>query len=89
MLNGKKLNCDMDGMNYLFATSNTYGGPDKFSLASYIMDGKAQVRVPTAGEWVVSVMVRKDVKPDNELKHLVEKCQTIYYGATVSLTVKP
>ena len=89
MLNGKKLNCDMDGMNYLFATSNTYGGPDKFFLASYIMDGKAQVRVPTAGEWVVSVMVRKEVKPDNELKHLVEKCQTIYYGATVSLSVKP
>ena len=89
MLNAKKLNCDMDGMNYLFATSNTYGGPDKFSLSSYIMDGKAQIRVPTSGEWVVSVMVRKEVKPDNELKHLVEKCQTIYYGATVSLTVKP
>jgi len=47
-LNGTKLNCDMHGMNYLFATSNTYGGPDKFSLCSYIMDGKAQIRIPTA-----------------------------------------
>jgi uncharacterized GH25 family protein len=89
VLNGKKLNCDMDGMNYLFATSNTYGGPDGFSLSSNIMDGKAQIRVPTAGEWVVSVMVRKEVKPDNELKDLAGKCRTIYYGSSVSLTVRP
>lgn len=88
-LKGKKLNCDMNGMNYLMATSNTYGGPDKFSLCSYIMDGKAQIRVPTAGQWVVSVMVRKEVTTDNELKELVKKCKTVYYGATISLSVKP
>lgn len=88
-LKGKKLTCDMDGMNYLMATSNTYGGPDKFMLCSHLFDGKAQMRVPTAGQWVVSVMVRKEVKPDNELKELVKKCQIVYYGATISLSVKP
>jgi uncharacterized GH25 family protein len=88
-LNGKKLNCGMDGMYYLMGTSNTYGGPDGFSLCAYIMDGKAQVRIPTAGEWVVSVMVKKEVTPRNELKDLVGKCTTVYYGASVSMTATP
>lgn len=88
-LKGKKLNCSMNAINYLLATSNTYGGPDQFMLASYIMDGKAQIRVPTAGSWVFSVLVKKQVTPDNELKDLVKKCTTVYYGATISMTVKP
>ncbi|SDU29427.1 MULTISPECIES: DUF4198 domain-containing protein [Desulfobacula] len=88
-LNGKKLNCDMDGMNYLLAKSNTYGVPDGFMLSAYIMDGKARVRIPTAGEWVVIVMVQKEVTPENELKDLVGKCTMVHYGATVSMNVKP
>ena len=88
-LNGTKLNCDMHGMNYLFATSNTYRGPDKFSLCSYIMDGKAQIRIPTAGQWVINVLVKKEVKKDNELKDLYGKCESIYYGSSVSINVTP
>lgn len=88
-LKGKKLNCDMDGMNYLFAVSNTCGGLDKFMFASFIFGGKAQIRVPTAGEWVISVMVKKMVSPENELKDLVGQCRSVYYGATISLNVKP
>ncbi|WP_321494228.1 DUF4198 domain-containing protein [uncultured Desulfobacter sp.] len=88
-LKGKPLTCDMQGMNYLHMTSNTFGGPDKYMLAAYIMDGKAQIRVPTPGAWVASVMVKKVVTKDNELKDLASKCQSIYYGSTVSFTAKP
>ncbi|MCG8553045.1 MAG: DUF4198 domain-containing protein [Desulfobacterales bacterium] len=88
-LNGKPLTCDMKGMNYLHMTSNTFGGPDQYMLTAYIMEGKAQIRVPTAGAWMASVTVKKEVTKDNDLKNLVKKCQSIYYGATVSFTAKP
>ncbi|MEH0020172.1 MAG: DUF4198 domain-containing protein [Desulfobacter sp.] len=88
-LKGQPVTSDMDATNFLHMTSNTYGGPDRYMLAAYILDGKAQIRVPTTGEWVASVIVKKDVRPDNELKHLVKKCQNIYYGATVSFNARP
>nr|WP_319494467.1 DUF4198 domain-containing protein [uncultured Desulfobacter sp.] len=88
-LNGKPLTCDMKGMNYLHMTSNTFGGPDKYMLTAYIMDGKAQIRVPTPGAWMASVTVKKVVSKDNELKNLVNKCRSIYYGSTVSFSAKP
>lgn len=88
-LNGKPLTCDMKGMNYLHMTSDTFGGPDNYMLTAYIMDGKAQIRVPTPGAWRASVTVKKVVTKDNALKALIKKCQSIYYGATVSFTAKP
>jgi len=88
-LKGKKLNCDMDGMNILNASSNAFGGPDHFCLASNIMDGKAQFRIPVAGAWRISTMVRKEVTADNELKDLQGKCTTVYYSSTLTLKAKP
>lgn len=88
-LKGKPLTCDMQGMNFLHMTSNTFGGPDKYMLTAYIMDGKAQIRVPTPGAWTASVTVKNVVTKDNELKELAKKCQSIYYGATVSFTANP
>ncbi|WP_320044279.1 DUF4198 domain-containing protein [uncultured Desulfobacter sp.] len=88
-LNGKPLTCDMKGMNYLHMTSNTFGGPDQYMLTAYVMDGKAQIRVPTPGAWRASVTVKKEVTKDNDLKALVKKCRSIYYGASVSFTAKP
>ena len=88
-LNGKPVTSDMEGVNYLHMTSNTFGGPDKYMLAAYVFEGKAQIHVPTTGAWVASVMLKKDVSPDNELKHLAKKCKNIYYGATVSFNAHP
>lgn len=89
MLKGKPVTSDMEAMNFLHMTSNTFGGPDRYMLAAYVLDGKAQIRVPTAGEWVASVIIKKDVRPNNELKHLANKCKSIYYGATVSFNARP
>ena len=88
-LKGTPLTCDMKGMNYLHMTSNTFGGPDKYMLSAYIMNGKAQIRVPTPGAWRASVSVEKMVTEDNEFKQLAKKCRSINYAASVSFTAKP
>jgi uncharacterized GH25 family protein len=86
---GKPFSCGPDGIEYITATSNSFGGPDGFFLSAYIMNGKAQFRMPAAGQWVANVYVRQDVNPENHLKELVGKCTTVYYAGTISFNVKP
>ena len=86
---GKPLSSGADSIQYLTATSNSFGGPDNFFLAAYIMNGKAQFRMPAAGQWVVNVYVKQDVTPESDLKELVGKCTTVYYAGTISFNVKP
>ncbi len=85
---GKPLS-STDKIELMTAASNTFGGPDNFFLAAYIMDGKAQFRMPAAGQWVVNVYVMQEVTPDNELKHLAGKCNRVWFAATISFNVKP
>ena len=86
---GKPFSCGIDTIEYITAMSNSFGGPDGFFLSAYIMNGKAQFRMPTAGQWVVNVYVRQDVTPESNLKKLVGKCTTVCYGSTISFNVKP
>ena len=86
---GKPLSSGADSIQYLTATSNSFGGPDNFFLAAYIMNGKAQFRMPAAGQWVANVYVKQDVTPESNLKNLVGKCTTVYYAGTISFNVKP
>lgn len=86
---GKPFSCTNDKIEYMTATSNSFGGPDSFFLAAYIMNGKAQFRMPAAGQWVVNVYVRQDVTPESDLKELVGKYTTVYYAGTISFNVKP
>ena len=86
---GKPFSCGPSGIEYITATSNSFGGPDGFFLSAYIMNGKAQFRMPAAGQWVVNVYVKQDVTPESDLKKLVGKCTTVYYAGTISFNVKP
>ena len=86
---GKPFSCGPGGIEYITATSNSFGGPDGFFLSAYIMNGKAQFRMPAAGQWVANVYVRQDVTPESNLKKLVGKCTTVYYAGTISFNVKP
>ena len=88
-LKGEPVTCDMHGMHYIIAISNTFGYPDKCMMAAYIRDGKSQIRIPAAGEWRCLVLLEKKVTPDNALKSLIKKCQSVYYMATVSFNVNP
>jgi uncharacterized GH25 family protein len=86
---GKPLSSGADSIQYLTATSNSFGGPDNFFLSAYIMNGRAQFRMPAAGQWVANVYVKQDVTPESDLKELVGKCTTVYYAGTISFNVKP
>lgn len=86
---GKPFSCGPGGIEYITATSNSFGGPDGFFLAAYIMNGKAQFRMPAAGQWVANIYVRQDVTPESNLKDLVGKCTMVYYAGTISFNVKP
>jgi uncharacterized GH25 family protein len=86
---GKPFSCGPGGAEYMTATSNSFGGPNGFFLSAYIMNGKAQFRMPAAGQWVANVYVKQDVTPESDLKELVGKCTTVYYAGTISFNVKP
>ncbi len=73
----------------LEATSNTFGGPDKYYLGASVYGGKAQFRFPTPGQWVVSINIKQEVDKDPALTHLKEKCKQVLYCASISLTVYP
>ena len=79
----------IDSIEYITARSNTYGGPDGFFLSAEIYNGKAQFRMPTAGQWLVQLYVRQEVTPENDLKELADKCTTVFYSASISFNVKP
>ena len=85
---GKPFSCTTKA-EYITATSNSFGGPDGFFLSAYIMNGKAQFRMPAAGQWVANVYVRQEVTPKSDLQDLVGKCTTVYYAGTISFNVKP
>ena len=87
---GKSLNTNpAQGIEYITAMSNTFGGPDKFTLSSVVFGGKGSFRMPSAGQWVVNVYTRQTVSPDNRLKHLVGKCTMVMYSSSISFNVKP
>ena len=87
---GKPLATEGMDIQFVTATSNSFGGPDKFSLMSYLDDkGKAQFRIPAAGEWLVTIYVMRPVAKDPSLADLKDKTQMIIYMATMTVTVKP
>ncbi len=71
------------------ATSNTFGGPNKYYLGANVYGGKAQFRFPTPGQWVVSINIQQDVAKDDSLDSLKGKCLQVLYNASISLTVYP
>jgi len=87
---GKRLSTSPEiSIEYITAVSNSFGGPDKFLLASVIFGGKGQFRMPAAGNWLINVYTRQEVKPDNELKDLVKKCDVALFSSSLTFNVKP
>lgn len=85
---GEPLTVSAKSMEYITAASNSFGQPDGFALFSYIMEGKAQFRVQSAGQWVISVSHKDDVTEDGPLKDLYGKASQVYHGASLTFTVK-
>ena len=75
-------------IEYITAHSSSFGQSDNFSLFSYLMKGKAQFRVQSSGQWMISVSHEGDVTKDGELKDLYGKTDIVYHGATLTFNVK-
>lgn len=86
---GKPVNVTPNAIRSMSCTSNTFGGPDKFYLGTYIYNGIAQFRMPTPGQWVANVLYSQDVEKDPTLSDLKGKCHTVYTGSTIGFNVKP
>jgi len=86
---GKPVTTDSNAINYMTLTSDTFGGPDGFFLSSYIMNGKAQFRIPANGHWVANVYIAQDVDKNESLAKLAKQCSKVFSGATVSFTANP
>ena len=74
-------------MEYITASSNTFGQKEKFSLLSYIVDGKAQIRVQNKGQWLISTTHKEEVQNNVKLKHLKNKVKTIEETTTLTFIV--
>jgi len=85
---GKPLSVNAKSMEFITAMSNSFGQNDEFSLFSYIKEGKAQFRVQTVGQWIVSCNHKDDVTKDGDLKDLYGKVNSLYNGATLTFNVK-
>ncbi|WP_147820746.1 DUF4198 domain-containing protein [Salidesulfovibrio onnuriiensis] len=86
---GKPVSADAKAMHSMTCTSNTFGGPDKFHLDSYLMNGEAQFRMPSAGQWVANVYYKQEVAGSPQLENEKGKCTVIYTAGTIGFTVKP
>lgn len=86
---GQPVNISVGNIQTMTCESNVFGGPDKFHLASYIVNGQAQFRMPAAGQWVANVYYHLSVPGNPQLKEMQGKCQDIYIAGAVAFTVKP
>ncbi|PIE74647.1 MAG: nickel transporter [Deltaproteobacteria bacterium] len=85
---GTPLSATAKSIDYITAHSDSFGQSDGFMLFSYLMDGKAQFRVQSAGQWIISVTHKDDVTKDGPLKALFGKAEQVYNSATLTFTVK-
>lgn len=85
---GKPLTATAKSIEYITAHSSSFGQSDGFFLCSYIMEGKAQFRVQSAGQWMISVNHKDDVTPDGPLKDLYGKADQVYHAASLTFTLK-
>lgn len=88
LFHGQPLTATAKSIEYITAHGTGFGQSDGFALFSYIKNGRAQFRVQSAGQWMISVSHKDDVTPDGPLKDLVGKADQVYHGASLTFTVK-
>lgn len=85
---GKPLNVTARSMEYITAHSSSFGQSDGFALISYIVNGRAQFRIQTAGQWMIGVYHKDDVTEDGPLQDLWGKAEQVYHGASLTFNVR-
>jgi len=69
------------------AQSGTFGQEDGFALQSHVRDGKADIRVPSSGQWKIMVNHKEKVTVDGNLADLMGKVDYVMYGASLTFKV--
>lgn len=85
---GKPLTASAKSIEYIVADSSSFGQPDSFALFSYIIEGKAQFRVQSSGQWMIRVNHKDVVTEDGPLKDLYGKADQVYHGASLTFSVQ-
>lgn len=88
LFNGKPLDASAKSVDYVTAMSPSFGQGDHFALHSYVKKGKAQFRVQSAGQWIVSISHKDDVTKDGPMKDLVGKADQVFTAASLTFIVK-
>ncbi|BBO89067.1 hypothetical protein [Desulfosarcina ovata] len=55
---------------------------------SYIMGGRAQFRVQSSGQWLISVNHKENVTEDGPLRELYGKAEHVFNSASLTFIVK-
>lgn len=85
---GQPLSYSAENAPYILANSSSFGQTDRFSLFSYLFDGKAQFRVQSSGQWLINTYHKGNVTKDGKLKDLYGKTKIVYHAATLTFNVK-
>lgn len=85
---GKPLNVGIASMDYISASSSTFGQSEGFALMSYVQEGKARIRVQSAGQWIVSCLHKDPVTQEGDLKALYGKVDYVVNAASITFNVK-
>ena len=87
--NGKPVNASAKYIATMTCFSNTFGGPDGFHLSAFVIEGEAQFRMPTSGQWVANVLYQEKVENNPSMKAFQGKCTDVFTSSSVGVTVKP
>lgn len=85
---GEPITTNPQNNNYATFWSNTYGQSDGFKLFSQIRDGKAKIRIPSSGGWIMNIYHTRQTTKDGNFKEFYSKANTLMNAATLSFTVK-
>ncbi|MCJ2163393.1 MULTISPECIES: DUF4198 domain-containing protein [unclassified Pseudodesulfovibrio] len=88
LFNGEPVSSTAKSINYISASSPSFGQSDHFTLQSYIMEGLAQFRVQGSGQWMINTNLKDDVTKDGPLKDLYGKADQVYQAASLTFIVK-
>jgi len=86
--NGKPLSFSAKSKEFISAYSKSFGQGENFYLASFLKNGKAQFRVQSSGQWIVSCGHKKNVTKNGSLKDLYGKVNSVINAATLTFNVK-
>jgi uncharacterized GH25 family protein len=84
---GDPLTTNAKSQEFITASGAGFGSDEGFALFSNLVEGNAQFRVQTPGQWRVIVKHKDEVTAEGPLKSLYGKAEQVYHAATLTFLV--